>query len=83
MTIFEMIEFNKHQLDVLMRAGIKVSDVKYIELFNDYLEMVNSGEKITYIVTCLSERYHVCVRTVYNVTKKFKRVQEVCSVNRV
>lgn len=71
MTVFELIEINRYQLEMLLKAGIKVSDVRYIDLYRDYIMMKRSGEKITYIVTCLAERYQVSVRKIYIVTKLF------------
>lgn len=71
MTIFELIEINRYQLEMLFKVGVKVSDVRYIDLYQDYIMMKRSGEKITYIVTCLAEKYQVSVRKIYMVTKLF------------
>ena len=50
-----------------------MKDVEYIDLYNDYREMVGNGDKVSYVVAVLSERYHVCERKVYNLIKRFGR----------
>ena len=59
MTIYEILSFNKELLQRLFNAGIKASDCLYVDLFNDYIQMRTTGEKTTYIVAVLSEKYYV------------------------
>ncbi|MBO4955034.1 MAG: helix-turn-helix domain-containing protein [Muribaculaceae bacterium] len=40
-------------------------------MFRDYLDMAARGEKKTYSVAVLADRYAVSERTVYNVVKRF------------
>ena len=43
--------------------------------------MHEAGDKMTYIVSVLPERYHVCERKVYDLIKRFGRhctIGEVC-----
>lgn len=72
MTLFEILNFNKEIIDRLISAGFKVGDSKYLELYADYARMHNQGEKITYIVMVLSERYGVSERKIYSIIKKFE-----------
>lgn len=72
MTLFEILNFNKEIIDRLISAGFKVGDSKYLELYADYMRMRNQGEKMTYIVTALSERYSVSERKIYSIIKKFE-----------
>lgn len=72
MTLFEILNFNKEIIDRLISAGFKVGDSKYLELYRDYVRMHNQGEKMTYIVTALSERYSVSERKIYSIIKKFE-----------
>jgi hypothetical protein len=43
---------------------------RYVELYNRYREMLPKGEKVTYIVACLAEKYNVCERKVYYLVKR-------------
>ena len=71
MTLFEILNFNKELIDRLVLVGIKPDDCRYVALYADYINMRSKGEKVTYIVSYLSERYKVSERKVYNIIKKF------------
>ena len=53
-----------------------MEDVQYIELYNDYTRLLDEGEKVSYIVAVLAERYNVCERKVYTL---IKRLQSDCN----
>lgn len=53
-----------------------MEDVQYIELYNDYNRLLDEGEKVSYIVSVLAERYNVCERKVYTL---IKRLQSDCN----
>jgi hypothetical protein len=49
-----------------------MDDVQYIDLFNEYLALVTRGEKVSYIVATLADKYAVSERKVYDLIKRFK-----------
>lgn len=53
-----------------------MEDVQYIELYNDYNRLLDEGEKVSYSVAVLAERYNVCERKVYTL---IKRLQSDCN----
>lgn len=53
-----------------------MEDVQYIELYNDYNRLLDEGEKVSYILAVLAERYNVCERKVYTL---IKRLQSDCN----
>lgn len=53
-----------------------MEDIQYIELYNDYNRLLDEGEKVSYIVAVLAERYNVCERKVYTL---IKRLQSDCN----
>lgn len=57
-------------------SGNRMEDVQYIELYNDYNRLLDEGEKVSYIVAVLAERYNVCERKVYTL---IKRLQSDCN----
>lgn len=57
-------------------GNIRMEDVQYIELYNDYNRLLDEGEKVSYIVAVLAERYNVCERKVYTL---IKRLQSDCN----
>lgn len=69
MKVIEILKLNKGLLNVFQNVGIRVEDVRYIDLYNDYKSMLDDGEKVSYIVAFLSDRYHVSERKVYALIK--------------
>lgn len=68
MKVFEILNFNREPLKRLQQAGIE-----YIDLYNDYRVMLGGGEKVSYIVATLADRYHVSERKVYTLIKRYGR----------
>lgn len=71
MKLFEVINFNRELLNRLISVGARLNDCKYIGLYDDFLELREKGEKTTWIVASLAEKYHVSERKVYNIIKRF------------
>jgi len=72
MKVIELLKLNRELLTVCRSAGIRLDDVRYIELYNEYSRLLAEGEKITYIVAALSDKYGVCERTVYDLIRRLK-----------
>ena len=73
MKVFEILNFNREPLKRLQQAGIRIEDVEYIDLYNDYRVMLGGGEKVSYIVATLADHYHVSERKVYTLIKRYGR----------
>jgi hypothetical protein len=72
MKIYELINFNRELLKKLADAGVRLDDAQYIDAYADYLEMYKNGEKVSYIVAVLSEKYSISERKVYSLLKRFQ-----------
>ena len=72
MKVIEILNFYKELLKKFQTAGIRMEDVEYIDLFNEYLALVTQGEKVSYIVATLATKYAVSERKVYDLIKRFK-----------
>jgi len=72
MTLFEILRFNRNMLGIMQELGIREDDYRYYPLYCDYLQMMREGEKVTYIVAVLAERYHLCERKVYSLIRRYK-----------
>ena len=73
----ELTFFSPGGLQMLQKCGIRPDDEKYISLYREYTEMLERGEKVTYIQDCLAKKYGICPRTVYDI---FSRLNESISV---
>lgn len=73
MKVFELINFNSELLKKLETAGVRLRDVHYIGVYSDYMSMLQDGDKISYIVAVLSNKYNISERTVYSLLKRFQK----------
>jgi hypothetical protein len=72
MTIFEILKFNRELLNRLRQYGIRLEDADYIDLFADFNNMVGAGNKVSYAVAVLADKYDVSERKVYSLIKHFQ-----------
>ena len=72
MKVIEILNLNKELLKKFQTVGIRMEDVQYIDLFNEYLALVTQGEKVSYIVATLADKYTISERKVYDLIKRFK-----------
>ena len=72
MKVIEILNLNKELLKKFQMAGIRMDDVQYIDLFNEYLALVAQGEKVSYIVATLADKYTISERKVYDLIRRFK-----------
>ena len=71
MTYYEIIKLSKEPIDRLNSAGFRLKYCQYLALYEDYRRMREAGDKMTYIVSVLHDRYHVCERKVYDLINRF------------
>ena len=72
MKVIELLKLNRELLTLCRVAGVRIDDVRYIELYNDYARLRADGEKTSYIVALMAEKYGVCERKVYDLIRRFK-----------
>ncbi|NPD91712.1 hypothetical protein [Xylanibacter muris] len=72
MKIIEILKFNRELLKRLQTAGIRLDDTRYIDLYGEYKDMLDRGEKVSYIVALLADKYEVSERKVYGLIKRFQ-----------
>lgn len=80
MKVIEILKLNRELLKICRDVGIRLDDVQYIELYNDYNRLLAAGEKVSYIVAVLAERYAVSERKVYALIKRLQSDCNLCAV---
>jgi hypothetical protein len=73
MTVFEILNFNRETLTRIKATGFKLNDCRFINMYSEYEQMMDKGDKVTYIVSVLSDKYEVSERKVYTLVKFFKK----------
>ena len=71
MKLIEILNLNRELLINLQKAGIRLDDVQYIDLFNEYRTLSAQGEKVSNIVARLATEYAVSERKVYNLIRRY------------
>lgn len=72
MTIYEILSFNKELLRRLAEFDIRTEDYRYVDLFRDYTKMMQEGNKTTYAVAILSDKYAISERKVYDILRHLR-----------
>lgn len=67
MIVYEILNFNRELLYKLSISGIRLEDYKYVDLYSDYIYMRNDGQKVTYIIAYLANKYQFSERKVYSI----------------
>lgn len=80
MKVIEILNFNRELLKRLQASGIRLEDTQYIDLYTDYTHLLNQGEKVSYAVAVLSEKYSVSERKIYSLIKRFQNDCIPCAV---
>lgn len=57
----------------LHEIGIRIDDYEYLPMLCEFERMKDSGEKTTYIVAFLSEKYGMSERKVYKLVSRLMR----------
>lgn len=75
----EILNLFSSTLKMLYDMGIKMEDVLYLDLYNDFKGMKAHGDKTSYVVTVLSERYGICERKVYKILQRMRKRCHLCT----
>lgn len=80
MRCFDLMFFSSEMLKRLHECGIRIDDYKYLPMLVEYEDMMLSGEKKTYVVASLSEKYGMCERKFYKVIARLMKDCQIRSV---
>ena len=78
MKIIEVLKFNRElikKLKIMIRkkfTTVQLEDEAYVDLYTDYMALIEHGEKVSYIVAHLSDKYAVSERKVYDLIRRFQ-----------
>lgn len=72
MLVADFVKISSETMKLLSKFDIRTNDFRYVDMYADYEKMANRGDKISYIVTMLSDKYSVSEATVYRMLRRFK-----------
>ena len=73
MRVYEILSLNREFLERLNNFGISLDDCRWVSVYKEYLNMKKNGDKKTYIVAFLSDKYNICERKVYKIIKTMEK----------
>lgn len=71
MKVIEILKLGGTFLNLLHDSCVRMDDLRFVPLYDEYCRIVRSGGKTTYAVAYLSEKYNVSERKVYYLIRKF------------
>lgn len=80
MKVIELLKIDQKVLEVLQSCSIRIDDVRYVELYEEFKKIESNGGKITYAVAYLSDKYGISERKVYYLINKLSKDCKVCAV---
>ena len=80
MKVIEIMKLGRNFLEMLHNSCIRLSDLKYIDMYEEYEKMVSLGEKITYAAAILTEKYKISERQFYYIIRRFSADCKECAV---
>ena len=78
MKVSEVLKISRSIIETLQNSCIKMDDIRYLPMYEEYQRMVRAGGKKSYVVATLVDSFHVSERQVYYVVKKFSMD---CTIN--
>lgn len=69
----ELVEFNKELFQKLKKAGIRLDDYKYCNLYHDYVELSRTECNRKVVFLTLAQRYNISDRQVYNIINHMQK----------
>lgn len=63
----DLIEFNKELFQKLKKAGVRLDDYRYCDLYRDYVALSRSEHSRKSVFLTLAQRYGITDRQVYNI----------------
>ena len=70
MKVIELVKISIETLKMMSKHDIKLNDWKYIEMFEEYLDMRSNKDKFRYIMAYLAEKYKISESTVKRIVKR-------------
>lgn len=72
MKYFELLQVNKSFIQLLKKNGVVLSDVEMLQIYEKYLQMIQTDEKRTYIMQKLADEAGIALRTLYVVINRME-----------
>lgn len=73
MKLIELVKISTKVLEMVSENGIKASDYKYVTMYEEYRMMRAAGEKYSYVVAFLAEKYKTSESSVKRLIRRLSQ----------
>lgn len=70
MKAYELLKVNESLLKAMDGASLAIGDIKYVNMVYDFEQMTARGDKKTYIIQSLADKYNIAERTMYRILER-------------
>lgn len=70
---YTLLKINQNQVEMMSKCELLIDDIRYLPLYEDFLQMQELGLKKTHIIARLAEKHHVSESTVKRVIIRFSK----------
>ena len=73
MQAIELLRFCDKILKSMSEVGLRISDYRHVQMYDEYVEMVREGHKKEYVRTILAEKYGTSESSIKRVIRRLSR----------
>ena len=77
MKVVELLKIGQNLLETLQKQCVKINDVRFIDMYEEYRAMREANNKTSYAAMVLSQKYNISERQFYYLVK---RLEKDCNV---
>ena len=72
MKVWEIVKMQRYSIEILQKSCISMDDCRYVEMYEEYMGLMNNGSKKARVAAYLAKKYNISERRVYYLLKKFE-----------
>lgn len=72
MTKYEILKMNERLFSIMLENKVNPNDIRYLPIYEKFLEMKSKGHKVGYIVVYLASEYKMTDRGIYKIIGRFE-----------
>lgn len=73
MKTIDLLKLFREPYYLFVANGIQLDDIRFIDMYDDYVKMHADGKKVTYIVSLLAGKYNISERSVYKILSRLEK----------
>lgn len=72
MTNYDILKMNERLFSIMLDNKINPNDIRYLAIYDKFLDMKSKGHKVGYIVVHLATEHNMTERGIYKIIKRFE-----------